>query len=64
MISTRRLFSIRALAGLGIFAGVRRAWAQCSYVFFNCYDFCENNCWGCGSTSFSAWQDSIIIPNY
>jgi len=32
MISTRRLFSIRALAGLGIFAGVRRAWAQCSYA--------------------------------
>lgn len=54
-----RLVGLSALLG----AGVRRAWGQCSYVFFTCYDFGSNNCWGCGTISFAAWQDSFIIPS-
>ena len=66
-MTTRRIFSLRALTtaiGAGLFSGVQRAWAQCYYVFFNCFDFCENNCWNCGQTSFSAWADSIIAPTW
>ena len=62
-MNTRRRFSIGALAALGVFSGVQRAWAQCSYVFLSCVDHCLNNCWGCGQVSYSVWQDSAVSPN-